>query len=601
MPDEPSRQTLNGSKRPEAPPRERVGDTSPDTPVTVTVYLRGSDPEPGRLTREEYAAAHGASDADVEAVKSFAAAHGLTVGEVNRGRRSVALSGTVRAMGDAFGVTLGDYRSMTGARFHAPEGDLSLPAELGGVVTGVFGLDQRPQAQPHFRPRSEASVQYTPLQVAAAYDFPSGVDGSGQCAAIIELGGGFQESDLNAYFGNLGIPTPTVEAVSVLNAQNQPGDPNGPDGEVMLDIEVLGAVAPGASIAVYFAPNTDQGFIDAVTMAVNDTTRMPSVVSISWGSAESTWAPVAMQQMEQAFQAAAAMGVTVTVASGDNGSSDGASDGMAHVDFPASAPHALGCGGTRLELNNGQISSETVWNDSPGSDAGGGGVSTVFPVPDYQQSANIPPSANASHNVGRGVPDICGDADPDTGYAVRVDGETLTVGGTSAVAPLWAGLAALLNQSLGQPVGFLQPFLYSPAGIAALHDITSGSNGAYSAQTGWDACTGLGSPNGAALLAGLQQGASASAPAAYSPPASPPPASPPAASPRRVSAPGPLVGWGAGRPGVSRLGTPFLGASRYSGCVPTQLLLRNATNCVYRAQKRRFRASGGGRSAMGAD
>ena len=242
-----------------------------------------------------------------------------------------------------------------------------------------------------------------------------------------------------------------------------------------------------------------------------------------------------MQQMEQAFQAAAAMGVTVTVAAGDNGSSDGVTDGLAHVDFPASAPHALACGGTRLELNNGQISSETVWNDSPGSDAGGGGISGVFPVPDYQQNANIPPSANPTHDVGRGVPDVCGDADPDTGYSVRVDGQTLTVGGTSAVAPLWAGLVALLNQSLGQPVGFLQPFLYSPAGIAALHDITSGNNGAYSAQTGWDACTGLGSPDGAEILAGLQQAAPASAPA--SPPPAPAPggdSAPPASSPPRA-------------------------------------------------------------------
>ena len=504
MSDEPSRTSLRGSNRPEAPPRERIGDTSPDTPVTVTVYLRGTAAEPGHLSREEYAAAHGASDADVAAVTSFAAQHGLTVGEVDRGRRSMELSGTVSAMSSAFGAQVGDYRSMTGARFHALEGDLSLPPELDGVVTGVFGLDQRPQAQPHFRPRSQSTVQYTPPQVAAAYNFPSGVTGTGQCAAIIELGGGFQEADLTAYFEALGLPVPSVEAVSVHHAENKPGSPNGPDGEVMLDIEVLGGVAPGAKIAVYFSTNTDRGFIDAVTTAIHDATRQPSVVSISWGSPESTWAPQAMQQMELAFQAAAAMGVTVTVASGDNGSSDGVTDGQAHVDFPASAPHALVCGGTRLVLENGQISSETVWNDAPGSDAGGGGISAVFPVPDYQQKANIPPSVNATHSVGRGVPDVCGDADPDTGYTVRVDGETITVGGTSAVAPLWAGLVTLLNQSLGQSVGFLQPFLYSAAGTAALHDITSGTNGAYNAQTGWDACTGLGSPDGAELLAGLQ-------------------------------------------------------------------------------------------------
>jgi kumamolisin len=507
MSDETSRKPLIGSIRHEAPPRERIGDTDPGTQVTVTVYLRGTEAEPGHLSREDYAAAHGASDADVAAVTQFASEHGLTVGEVDRGRRSMELSGTVANMTAAFGTTMGDYRSMTGVRFHAPEGVLSVPAALDGVVTGVFGLDQRPQAQPHFRPRSESTAQYTPPEVAAAYDFPTGVTGSGQCAAIIELAGGFREADLTAYFESLNLPTPSVEAVSVLNAQNQPGDPNGSDGEVMLDIEILGAVAPGASIAVYFTPNTDQGFIDAVTTAIHDTTRRPSVVSISWGSAESTWSAQAMQQLEQAFQAAAAMGVTVTTAAGDNGSGDGVADGLAHVDFPASAPHALGCGGTRLLLSNGQISSETVWNDAPGSDAGGGGVSAVFPVPAYQQNANIPPSVNPGHNAGRGVPDVCGNADPDTGYVVRVDGQTMTVGGTSAVAPLWAGLVALLNQSLPEPVGFLQPFLYSPAGIAGLRDITEGTNGAYSAGPGWDACTGLGSPNGSELLAGLQQAA----------------------------------------------------------------------------------------------
>jgi kumamolisin len=548
MSDEPSRMPLRGSNRPEAPPRERIGDTSPDTPVTVTVYLRGTAAEPGHLSREEYAATHGASDADVAAVTSFATQHGLTVGEVDRGRRSMELSGTVSAMSSAFGAQVGDYRSMTGARFHALEGDLSLPPELDGVVTGVFGLDQRPQAQPHFRPRSQSTVQYTPPQVAAAYNFPAGVTGTGQCAAIIELGGGFQEADLTAYFQSLGLPTPSVEAVSVHNAENQPGNPNGPDGEVMLDIEVLGGVAPGAKIAVYFTTNTDRGFIDAVTTAIHDATRQPSVVSISWGSAESTWAPQAMQQMELAFQAAAAMGVTVTVASGDNGSSDGMTDGQAHVDFPASAPHALACGGTRLVLQNGQISSETVWNDAPGSDASGGGISAIFPVPDYQQNANIPPSVNATHAAGRGVPDVCGDADPDTGYTVRVDGQTITVGGTSAVAPLWAGLITLLNQSRGQSAGFLQPFLYSSAGTAALHDITSGTNGAYNAQTGWDACTGLGSPDGAELLAGLQGTAPApppttappTTPAAPAPPAPAPPApAPPAPAPPAPAPPAP--------------------------------------------------------------
>jgi kumamolisin len=443
-------------------------------------------------------------------VRQFAAQHGLSVGNVDLARRSVELSGPVGSIASAFEASIALYRSPDGGTYRGRVGELTLPAELDGVVTGVFGIDDRPQAQPHFRFRPRVtlapqSTQYTPPQVATAYSFPNGLTGSGQSVAIIELGGGFREDDLSDYFSSLGIALPSVHAVSVLKGENSPGKPDGPDGEVMLDIEVLGSVAPGANISVYFAPNTDQGFIDAVTTAVHDTTRQPSVISISWGSAESTWTAQAMQQMEQAFAAAAAMGVTVTVAAGDHGSGDGVGDGLAHVDFPASAPHALACGGTSLQLSTtGRIITETVWNDGTGGGAGGGGVSVVFPVPSYQQYANIPQSANPGGKTGRGVPDIAGDADPDTGYTVRVDGETMTVGGTSAVAPLWAGLIALLNQSLGQPVGFLQPFLYSAAGMAALHEITSGSNGAYSAHAGWNACTGLGSPDGTDLLTALK-------------------------------------------------------------------------------------------------
>ena len=503
MADAASRTPLAGSSRP-APSHPRVGEPPADTELTVTAYLRGSQPVPGRLSREEYAVAHGSAAEDVEAVRRFASAHGLAVGEVDRGRRSVELVGKVSAMQDAFGTRLGLYQGPGGGTYRGREGELSLPSELEGIITGVFGLDDRPQADPHFRPRAGASTPYTPPQVAAAYAYPGGVTGQGECVALIELGGGFREADLGAYFSSLGIPLPAVQAVSVLKANNSPGKPNGPDGEVMLDIEVLGGVAPGARIAVYFAPNTDQGFIDAVTTAVHDAGRQPSVVSISWGSAESTWTAAAMQQMEEAFAAAAAMGVTVTVAAGDNGSGDAVNDGLAHVDFPASAPHALACGGTRLEMAEGRIAAETVWDDGPAGGASGGGISVVFPVPAYQQGSRIPVSANPGSQRGRGVPDICGDADPDTGYSVRVDGQTMTIGGTSAVAPLWAGLIALFNQALGRSVGFVHPFLYSAAARTGLHDITSGSNGAYSAGPGWDACSGLGSPDGAALLAALK-------------------------------------------------------------------------------------------------
>ncbi len=328
----------------------------------------------------------------------------------------------------------------------------------------------------------------------------------------MELGGGFTTKDLQSYFSGLGIPVPGVLAVSVDGGSNSPtGDPNGPDAEVMSDIEIVGSIAPKASIYVYFAPNTDAGFADAVSAAVHDSQHKPSVISISWGDAESNWTSQGMQALEQAFQDASLVGVTVLAASGDEGSSDGLTDGLAHVDFPASSPFALGCGGTKLTASSGDqaISSEVVWNDEPGGGATGGGVSDVYPLPSWQGKAGVPPSANPGGHVGRGVPDVCGDADPNTGYLIRADGSNFPVGGTSADAPLWSALVALINQSAAgsskKPVGYLNPVLYGavPASSGSFRDITSGNNGVYDAGKGWDPCTGLGSPDGAKLLQAL--------------------------------------------------------------------------------------------------
>jgi kumamolisin len=271
----------------------------------------------------------------------------------------------------------------------------------------------------------------------------------------------------------------------------------------MLDIEVAGSIAYGANIVVYFAPNTDQGFIDAITDAVHDTTNKPSVISISWGAPEDSWTQQSQTAMNSALQDAAALGVTVAVACGDNGSSDGEGDGKLHTDFPASSPYSLACGGTTLAGSGNTISSEG---------ATGGGVSTAFPLPDYQSSAGIPAQPETGF-AGRGTPDVAGDADPSTGYQIRVGGQDEIVGGTSAVAPLWAALTALLNEKLGNPVGFLNPKLY-PLKETGFHDVTNGNNddsglGYYNAGPGWDACTGLGSPDGTALLNALTSGSSA--------------------------------------------------------------------------------------------
>ncbi len=506
--------TLAGSAR--QPVGNRVGDQSNDEMIEVSLILkpkaRAVAPHKGGATvsRQDFAAKYGADNAAIEKVKQFAKENNLTVGEVSAERRTVKLDGTAANMIKAFEVKLDRYEH-EGQEYRARTGDIKLPADLAPSVEAVLGLDNRPQARTHFRVRGEAAhhrkastaVSYTPRQVAQLYQFPLDVDGTGQTVGILELGGGYHPADLKNYFSSMNINEPTVVAVSVDKGKNKPTNPNSADGEVLLDIEVAGSVAPGAKIVVYFAPNTSQGFQDALTTAIHDSTNNPSVISISWGGPESTWTAQAMTAFDSAAQDAGALGVTICAASGDNGSSDGVTDGANHVDFPASSPNVLACGGTTLQSANGAITSETVWNDGAQGGAGGGGYSNQFPLPAYQASDNIKPPSGG----GRGVPDVCGDADPETGYQVLVDGKSLVIGGTSAVAPLWSGLIALLNQKLGKSLGFLQPVLYGLSPTAdAFNDITQGSNGAFSAGPGWDPTTGLGSPSGGNLLTALSGG-----------------------------------------------------------------------------------------------
>lgn len=493
-----------------------IGPTPADQEITVTVVLKRRQPLNlaslgGRqMSRQEYLDQYGAPEAAIERMRAFAARHGLTVVKTDRASRRVFLRGTVQQLQAAFAVTLHDYEH-AGRRFHALTGDISVPETELGMIETVLGLDTRPVAHPHIRYLSQivntnpnaAAGSFTAPQIAQVYDFPTGLDGSGECIALIELGGGFTASDIQTYFQQLGLTPPTVVAVPVDGGSNAPGDPSGADGEVALDIQVAGGIAPAARIAVYFAPNTDQGFQDAISAAIHDTTNKPSVISISWGGPESSWTQNALSSFDNTMQTAAALGITITVACGDNGSSDGVSDGANHVDFPASSPHVLACGGTNLTVSGGKRKSETVWNDlSQGGGATGGGVSSFFALPSWQSGVNVPkPTGSAG---GRGTPDVAGDAAPATGYQVLVDGQSETVGGTSAVAPLWAGLVALSNQKAGKPAGFINPALYG-SGESAFYDVTKGNNGSFSAGSGWDPCTGLGSPDGvkiASILGG---------------------------------------------------------------------------------------------------
>jgi kumamolisin len=508
----PARDPLPGARS--------VGKTRPDERFEVTfVVRRGAEADfKSRIARIErgdrtaqighdaFRQTYASTDADMAAVRAFAQTHDLTVVQADPARRAVVVAGTAAQFRAALGVDFETFEH-PGGTYRGRLGAVQLPAALEPVVEAVLGLDNRPQAKPHFRltgaggsatAHAAAAVSYNPPQVAGLYAFPPGT-GGGQTIALIELGGGYRPADLATYFAKLGIaPAPAVSAVSVDNATNAPtGSGDGPDGEVMLDIEVAGSIAAGAKIVVYFAPNTDAGFLDAITTAVHDTANKPDIISISWGGPESSWDTATMTQFDEAFQSAATLGITVCVASGDNGSSDGVATGN-HVDFPASSPHVLACGGTSLRASGSTITAETVWNDGTQGGASGGGVSTVFALPAWQAGCEGTAGSQRAPLAMRGVPDVAGDADPETGYNVIVDGAATQIGGTSAVAPLWASLIARCNSIIGANAGFLNPLLYANQG--ALRDITSGNNGAYEASPGWDAATGLGSPNGAAIV-----------------------------------------------------------------------------------------------------
>jgi kumamolisin len=536
-----NRAVLSGSEKPPLASATGEKPAPPANKVTVSVLVRRKKPLSAaqklgkeRLTRAQYRANHAADPAAVKLVRAFAKEFNLTAdpGTPAPGHRIMKLTGSVAAMQKAFGVELMN-KTLNGATYRVREGSIHLPDELIGSVEAVLGLDNRPQAQPHFRvfgeqgaesaqkaqaggfatPHAGNGSSFSPVQVAQLYQFPQPSNAGGQTIGIIELGGGYRTADLTTYFKSLGQKPPTVVAVSVDGGKNSPTNANSADAEVMLDIEIAAAVAPGAKVAVYFAPNTDQGFIDALSQAVHDTVNKPSVISISWGSAEVNWTAQSMSAFDAVCQSAAALGVSITVASGDNGSTDGVTDGNNHVDFPSSSPHVLACGGTRLQGSGSTITSEVVWNElSNNEGAGGGGVSNVFALPTWQSGAKVPKPTNGG---GRGVPDVAGDADPTTGYNVRVDGKNMIIGGTSAVAPLMAGLIAVANASNRKSAGFLNPSIYSAKGKAAFNDITSGTNYqgspvGFSAGPGWDACSGLGSPIGGKLVALLSASAASS-------------------------------------------------------------------------------------------
>lgn len=523
----------------------RVRSTGDPKALEKFVYEQAAKPLAKRqyLTHEQLTTQHGASKDDLDKIEAFAQQHDLFVVRRNAAARTIQLRGKLADLLAAFHADVGLYHHSTGT-YRGRQGEITVPKELQPIITGVFGFDTRPKNRKTSRGgtatasrRRTSGSQATKsggkgaatvnpqdgvpsTEFASRYNFPTQsngttLDGTGQTIAIIELGGGYRTSDLKVYFHEIGIPMPKVAAVSVDQAANDPTTADSADGEVMLDIEVAGAVVPKANFAVYFAPNNgDKGFIDAITAAVHDTERNPSVISISWGGPEP--APntdqMNLNAFHELFVAAGALGITVCIASGDHGTADLDAanwDGHIHVDHPACDDAVLGCGGTQIV--NG---TDVVWNDGTPFDssasggggwASGGGISEDFAVPSYQTALNTVVSIDDG-KPGRGVPDIAMSA---TDYFTRVDRQEGPSGGTSAVAPLMAALVALLNQAKGKNVGFLNPFLYANASKGVVHAVTSGTNAitnttkGYEAGPGWNACTGLGTPDGMAILSNL--------------------------------------------------------------------------------------------------
>ncbi len=514
----------------------RAADAEAWVEVTLKLARKAPLPEldtrPARaLSAAEVGTQYGASDAAIKRVSDTFAGLGLTVLGSDAASRTVKLGGPVHAMENAFQVKLLQFEGIRGP-YRGRIGALHVPAALEHDIVAVFGLDNRRvvrrrpdgahkrHALDHTAAATKKRPWFFPSELATAYDFPAG-DGSGQTIGLLEFGGGFFADDLAAFGKVAGLASlPTVVPISVDRMPTNTNDEA--TGEVMLDVEVLAGICPKATIPVWFSQFTEKGWVDALDAAMHDPKYKPQVLSISWGYAEdvSVWTAAAVQQVNEALKEAALMGITVCVAAGDDGSSDGIGDGHAHVDFPSSSPFVLAVGGTLLRT--GAKRTERAWKDGDGlrSDNGGstgGGVSLRIARPSWQGGLDVAP-VNPGQTAGRIVPDVAANASANTGYFVVAGGQQEISGGTSASAPLWAALVARMNQQLaasGKHVGYLTPLLYgaAPGGAAPLgklgcNDIHTGDNvtahvGGFKSTTGFDAVTGWGSPRGNDLLAAL--------------------------------------------------------------------------------------------------
>jgi kumamolisin len=504
----------------------------PGTPIEVTVTLAGpAVPEPapgGPLTREALSNQYGAEADTIAKVTDVLGRFGLTVEEASAPTRSLRVSGTAAQIEAAFKPGLATYSNPEQGEFRGREGQLQIPVELDGLITGVFGLDQRRVARRRSATTGATTQPLSPAKLASHYDFPPG-DGAAQTVAIAEFGGGYFADDLTAFCAKQGTPVPKVTPVGVNGTQvltlaqieqlpqQQRQQQLDDSVEVNMDVQIVAGLVPGAEQIVYFSSFDQKGWIDLINEVVEGQPASAVALSVSWGLAEDDpdWSKAALQAIDERLQAAAAIGVTVCVAAGDDGSADQESDGRAHVDFPASSAHVLAVGGTML--NNGV---DVVWWESPGErtssggGATGGGVSVEFPRPSWQDVSIT--SLNAGSIDGRVIPDIAALAGPPL-YDLIFMGQDSPNGGTSAATPTWASLVALLAGAADHPwkPQFLSPLLYAngpggkPVGELGCTDVTSGNNTSstlgkgYSAGPGFDAVSGWGVPDGVALLQAL--------------------------------------------------------------------------------------------------
>jgi kumamolisin len=483
------------------------------------------------MSSDEFAAQYGASPDDIAKITAFARAHSLTIVETHAARRTVVVSGTVAQMSNAFAVELNRYEVPASAdaehrrrpvasplSYRGRDGFIHIPAELADLIVGIFGLDNRNITKRNAVGDPPNTTTLTVPTITRLYNFPSN-SAAGQTIAIFSEDG-YDRVDIQTYYATLpaGYTMPTIVDITV-DASNS----GNPDPETTQDICIASTVAQGAQIAVYFTTYDQKGWVDLVQRVAHPNAGDPICSVLSSSFYVSNGDDLATLQAEgistswltavsAAFQDAAMQGITLCIASGDTGSDSKVGDGKAHVQYPASDPWVLSIGGTTVGNVQGASFEEFVWNDVSvfGANATGGGISDFFNLPAYQSSAGVPQSVNGNR-VGRGVPDVAANASVNSGYPMVAGGVGFTGNGTSASAPLYAGLIAVLNAALPRPVGFLNPTLYM-LGNSVCQNITSppgpadnGLNGVtgYPARPGWNGCTGWGRIDGNALLLGL--------------------------------------------------------------------------------------------------